>query len=93
MGPPGRGIDDGFTLFRARGCEACNQSGFKGRLGLHELFLGTEEMKGLIQSQARSGTLLKAALTEGMTTLVQDGIEKVLQGETTYGQVRRVAIK
>ncbi len=86
-------FDDGFTLFRARGCEACNQSGFKGRLGLHELLLGTEEMKGLIHSQARSGTLLKAALSEGMTTLVQDGIEKVLQGETTYGQVRRVAIK
>ena len=55
--------------------------------------MGTEEMKALIQSRARVSQMLKLALDEGMTTLVQDGIEKVLRGHTTYKQVKAVAIK
>jgi len=85
--------DAGFRLFRGNGCDACNHTGFKGRIALHELLLGTEEMKALIQSRARTSQMLKLALDEGMTTLVQDGIEKVLQGHTTYKQVKTVAIK
>jgi len=85
--------DAGFRLFRGNGCDACNHTGFKGRIALHELLLGTEEMKALIQSRARTSQMLKLALDEGMTTLVQDGIEKVLQGHTTYKQVKAVAIK
>ena len=85
--------DMGFRLFRGNGCDACNHTGFKGRIALHELLLGTEEMKALIQSRARTSQMLKLALDEGMTTLVQDGIEKVLQGHTTYKQVKAVAIK
>jgi len=84
---------DTFRLFRGRGCELCNHTGFKGRIALHELLLGTEEMKTLIQSRARTNQMLKLALEEGMTTLVQDGIEKALQGHTTYKQVKAVAIK
>ena len=84
---------DAFRLFRGRGCEVCNHSGFKGRIALHELLLGTEEMKTLIQSRARPNQMLKLALEQGMTTLVQDGIEKALQGYTTYKQVKAVAIK
>ena len=84
---------DAFRLFRGRGCEVCNHTGFKGRIALHELLLGTEEMKTLIQSRARTNQMLKLALEEGMTTLVQDGIEKALQGHTTYKQVKAVAIK
>jgi type II secretory ATPase GspE/PulE/Tfp pilus assembly ATPase PilB-like protein len=82
-----------FKLFRGRGCEACNKTGFKGRIGLHELLLGTDQMKRLIQSKAKTEEMLKVALTEGMTTLVQDGILKVLQGHTTFKQVKAVAIK
>ncbi len=85
--------DAGFRLFRGNGCDACNHTGFKGRIALHELLLGTEEMKALIQSRARTSQMLKLALDERMTTLVQDGIEKVLQGHTTYKQVKAVAIK
>ena len=71
----------------------CNRTGFKGRVPLHELLIGSEEMKSRIQSKARTAEMLSVATQEGMTTLVQDGIQKVLQGVTTYRQVRSVAMK
>ncbi|HJU05632.1 MAG TPA: GspE/PulE family protein [Nitrospiraceae bacterium] len=83
----------GFKLSRGKGCEACNKTGFRGRIGLHELLLGTDRMKRLIQSKAKTEEMLKIALEEDMTTLVQDGILKVLQGLTTFKQVKAVAIK
>jgi len=60
---------------------------------LHELLRGSEEMKRLIQSRARTTDILSLAMREGMSTLVQNGIRKVLCGETTYQQVRAVAMK
>ncbi len=89
----GIGSKDNVTLFVGRGCHVCNDTGFKGRIALHELLLGTERIRGLIQSNATTGTLVQAAMEDGMTTLVQDGIQQVLQGHTTYREVRRVAIK
>lgn len=83
--------DDDFTLYRGKGCTRCNRLGFKGRIALHELLLGTQDIKTLIQSNARTKELLKLALDEGMVTLAQDGIEKALQGHTTYDQVKSVA--
>jgi type II secretory ATPase GspE/PulE/Tfp pilus assembly ATPase PilB-like protein len=82
-----------FQLYRGRGCGACNQTGFKGRVALHELLLGSEDMKNLIQSRGRTAEMLSLARKEGMATLVQDGIDKVLQGATTFKQVRAVAMK
>ena len=82
-----------FTLFRGRGCEACNHTGFKGRVALHELLVGSEEIKNLIQGRARSAEILSVAMRDGMVTLLQNGIQKVLRGVTTYRQVRAVAIK
>lgn len=85
--------DGAFTLFRGRGCEACHHTGYRGRVPIHELMVVSDDMKALIQSRTRTGELLALAKSEGMQTLVQDGIEKVLQGLTTYKQVRAVAIK
>ncbi len=85
--------NDDWTLYRGRGCDICNKSGFKGRIPLHELLAGSEEIKGLIQSKARTAAILDAAMQEGMTTLVQDGIHKVLRGITVYRQVRAVAMQ
>jgi type II secretory ATPase GspE/PulE/Tfp pilus assembly ATPase PilB-like protein len=82
-----------WSLYRGRGCEACNRTGFKGRVPLHEFLRGSEEMKRLIQSRAGTADMLSLAITDGMSTLVQDGIQKVLRGETTYRQVRAVAMK
>lgn len=81
-----------FTLYEPVGCEHCT-AGYKGRLGLHELMVGTDRVKALIQERARVATLLSAALDEGMRTLRQDGIEKVLAGLTDIKQVRKVCIR
>ncbi|MFO0730753.1 MAG: GspE/PulE family protein [Nitrospiraceae bacterium] len=86
-------FDGAFKLYRGKGCETCNRTGLKGRVALHELLLGTDPMKRLIQNKARTEEMLKLAMEEGMTTLVQDGINKVLQGHTTYKEVKAVAIK
>ncbi|MBH0202030.1 MAG: type II/IV secretion system protein [Nitrospira sp.] len=82
-----------WTLSRGRGCEMCNHRGFKGRVALHELLVGSEEIKNLIQSKARTAEILNMAMRDGMVTLLQNGIRKVLEGLTTYRQVRAVAIK
>jgi type II secretory ATPase GspE/PulE/Tfp pilus assembly ATPase PilB-like protein len=80
-------------LYRGRGCPACAGTGYKGRLPLHELMPGSESIKALIQGRARTAELLHTARQEGMTTLLQDGIRKVLRGLTTYKQVRAVTVK
>ena len=85
--------DNNFQLSKGKGCEACNKSGFKGRIAIHELLLGTDRMKRLIQSKAKTEDMVKLALEEGTTSLLQDGIHKVLQGITSYKQVKAVAIK
>ncbi len=85
--------DGSFSLFRGRGCASCSHTGFKGRVPLHELMAGSEAIRDLIQGRARTAELLQAARHEGMTTLIQDGIRKVLQGLTTFKQVRAVVVK
>ncbi|MDP1526680.1 MAG: GspE/PulE family protein [Rhodocyclaceae bacterium] len=95
------GNDKGqFTLYRAKAagegetkCDACGGSGYKGRMGLHELMIGTDPAKKLIQEHARVAQLVAQALEDGMRTLKQDGMEKVLQGITDMKQVRAVCIK
>ena len=84
---------DEWTLWRGRGCETCNNTGFRGRVPLHELLVGSEVIKSLIQTKARTAEILNVAMQEGMATLLQDGIHKVLQGITTYDRVRAVAMK
>jgi len=82
-----------FTLYKAVGCDQCNGGGYKGRVGLHELMIGTDNAKKLLQEHARVAQLLACALEDGMLTLKMDGIEKVLSGITDIKQVRAVCIK
>jgi type II secretory ATPase GspE/PulE/Tfp pilus assembly ATPase PilB-like protein len=84
--------DGKFTLYRAVGCDECNK-GYKGRVGLHELMIGSDKVKKLLQEHARVAQLLAAALEDGMLTLKMDGIEKVLMGITDIKMVRAVCIK
>jgi type II secretory ATPase GspE/PulE/Tfp pilus assembly ATPase PilB-like protein len=87
------GKDGKFVLYRPKGCDACGNTGYKGRVGLHELLVGTDAAKKLIQEHARVAELLAQALEDGMLTLKMDGMEKVLQGITDMKQVRSVCIK
>lgn len=84
---------DDLTLYRANGCDKCNNTGYKGRTALVEILDGTDKMKSLIQGKAKMETLREQAVKDGMTTLMQDGIRKVFLGITDIQQVRRVCIK
>lgn len=85
--------DNTFRLARGKGCETCNRTGFKGRVALHELLLGSDKIKRMIQTKARTEEMVHAAIEEGMTTLMQDGVQKTLLGHTTFKEVKAVAIK
>ncbi|WP_439107898.1 GspE/PulE family protein [Congregibacter sp.] len=83
--PPGE-----RTVFEAQGCEHCLQSGYSGRTGIHELFLLDEDLRGVVQSGADASELHAAARTQGMITLYEDGLRKVVAGESSLEEVLRV---
>jgi type II secretory ATPase GspE/PulE/Tfp pilus assembly ATPase PilB-like protein len=82
-----------FRLYRPKGCAKCGGSGYKGRMGLHELLVGTDTIKRLIQRRDPVEQIRNQAMAEGMTTLLQDGIMKVVHGHTDFQQVRSVCMK
>ncbi len=82
-----------LKLYKAAGCPECNQTGYKGRTGLHELLVGTDEIKQIIARKAGVKEIRAQAVKDGMTTLYQDGIVKVFKGMTDIKQVRAVCIK
>lgn len=82
-----------FTLYHPVGCPECNGIGYSGRLGVFELLTGSDAIKRHIQERARVSELVSTALAEGMRTLKQDGIDKVLQGITDMQQVRTACIR
>jgi type II secretory ATPase GspE/PulE/Tfp pilus assembly ATPase PilB-like protein len=81
-----------LKLFSPVGCDQCNGTGYKGRMGIHELMDGSKEIKRMIKKQARAEELFIQAKKEGMTTLMQDGIFKVFSGHADMSEVRRVCI-
>jgi type II secretory ATPase GspE/PulE/Tfp pilus assembly ATPase PilB-like protein len=80
-----------FTLYDKAGCQACENRGYRGRLAVHELLMNSRAVRRLIQTRANVEDIVEAAIREGMLTLKQDGIEKVLQGRTDVAQIRAVA--
>jgi type II secretory ATPase GspE/PulE/Tfp pilus assembly ATPase PilB-like protein len=87
------GHDGRLKFYKAVGCEKCNKTGYKGRLGLHELLVADDHLKRLIQERARVSELFAAAVETGMRTLKMDGMEKIMLGLTDLKQVRSVCIK
>jgi type II secretory ATPase GspE/PulE/Tfp pilus assembly ATPase PilB-like protein len=77
-------------LWKPVGCEACGQTGYRGRIALHELLVTNDVMKQAIQHKAPVGEVRTLAQGGGMTTLLQDGIEKVIAGHTDLKQVLAV---
>ncbi|MDF2467057.1 MAG: bifunctional protein : sensor, domain [Ramlibacter sp.] len=87
------GEDGQLKLYRAVGCDKCNKTGYKGRVGLHELLVADDQIKRLIQERARVATLFVSAVASGMRTLKMDGMEKIMMGQTDLKQVRSVCIR
>ncbi|HMA84279.1 MAG TPA: GspE/PulE family protein [Desulfosalsimonadaceae bacterium] len=84
---------DELMLYRPVGCEQCNNTGYRGRMGIHELLVATDVIKSLITSRAPMSEIRDQAVAEGMTTLKQDGIEKIFDGHCDLLEVRKVCIK
>ncbi|BAO80518.1 type II secretory pathway, ATPase PulE/Tfp pilus assembly pathway, ATPase PilB [Serpentinimonas raichei] len=80
--------DGRLWISHAAGCEQCAHTGYAGRLALHELLCSSPEMRRLVQTRARSAEMQHLAIDEGMRTLRQDGLEKLLQGLTSLAEVR-----
>ena len=84
---------ENMELYERQGCERCDGKGYRERIAIHELLVGTDAIKRCMQRGARVDKIQARAKREGMTTLVQDGITKVLQGITDLHQVKAAAIR
>ncbi|MGM0643251.1 MAG: ATPase, T2SS/T4P/T4SS family [Thermodesulfobacteriota bacterium] len=94
FGPDPLGLLDTFDresikLYHPKGCNACGDTGYKGRIGFHELLINNEEITTLIKEEAAMEQVRKAAIQNNMYTLKQDGFLKVLQGITDVPEVNR----
>jgi type IV pilus assembly protein PilB len=79
------------TFMKGRGCTACNQGGYRGRIGIYELMLMSSRIRESVYNNVSATEIREIAIKEGMTTLYRDGIAKVLRGVTTIEEVFRVA--
>jgi type IV pilus assembly protein PilB len=79
-------------LYRPVGCTACGRTGYRGRLAVHEVMTVTEEIERLVVEKASSDEIARVAIEQGMTTLRQDGMEKVRSGVTSIEEVLRVVV-
>jgi len=77
-------------LYKGNGCKVCGNTGYTGRIGIFEVLEMTDNIKDLIVKRASSGEIMKAAVKNGMTTMMEDGLDKVLNAFTTLQEVLRV---
>jgi len=81
------GIRPGTRFFHGKGCKACQGSGYKGRMGIFELMIPDDQIKGMVLARESSDVIKNYAKSKGLVTLRRDGLEKALQGQTTIEQV------
>ncbi|MFQ5989863.1 MAG: GspE/PulE family protein [Candidatus Methylomirabilales bacterium] len=87
-----QGKEGELKFFKGKGCDKCGQTGYRGRLGLFELLAVTPELAPLIMERADAGSIRRAARSQGMRTMVEDGIRKAIRGLTTLEEVAREAV-
>jgi type IV pilus assembly protein PilB len=92
VSPDVAAASDGMAFYRKRGCPRCNQSGYKGRIGVYQLLAMSEQLESLAVQKASREDLERAALSEGMRTLWDDGLAKVAAGLTSIEELARVSI-
>ncbi len=81
------------TFMRGKGCNSCNKTGYRGRMGIHEILIVDAKVREMIFENASSMAIRDHVVANGMATLFQDGLEKVMDGYTTFEEVYRVAKK
>jgi len=81
-----------MAFYRKRGCPRCNQSGYRGRIGIFQLLEMTEELAALAAAKAAREEIERAALTTGMRTIWDDGLAKVAAGLTSIEELARVSV-
>lgn len=84
-------LNNSVLIPKAQGCDFCNNTGYKGRVGIFEAFVLDTEIKNFLLSSESHVGLREKAIQKGMTTVKQDGLIKVLKGETTLDEIKRVA--
>ena len=84
------GTNASVTLYQGKGCKMCHNTGYLGRLGVFEVLEVSKDIRRLIAEKADSDSITKQAVTEGMETMLDDGLDKVLKGMTTIEEVIRV---
>jgi type II secretory ATPase GspE/PulE/Tfp pilus assembly ATPase PilB-like protein len=77
------------TLYKGKGCEVCHNTGYTGRLGIFEILVISDAIRSLINAKESSDVIRRKAIEEGMTTMMDNGLEKVLEGTTTVEEVVR----
>jgi type IV pilus assembly protein PilB len=80
------------TLWRPRGCKKCNNTGYRGRMGIHEVLLMSEEISKLTVAAATAEEIRRVAIAQGMLTLREDGLAKARRGDTSVEEVSRVVV-
>lgn len=84
------GESDKVRIYQGKGCKVCHSTGYAGRLGVFEVLEVSKEIKRLIVERSDSDVILKMAMEEGMTSMLEDGLDKVVRGLTTVEEVLRV---
>jgi type IV pilus assembly protein PilB len=92
VSPDVAAASDGMVFYRKRGCPRCGQTGYKGRIGIYQLMVMTEELQTLAAQKATREDLERAALEVGMRSLWDDGLAKVAAGLTTVEELARVTV-
>ncbi|MDI6891851.1 MAG: ATPase, T2SS/T4P/T4SS family [Actinomycetota bacterium] len=80
------------TLYKAKGCKKCNNTGYKGRIGIYEIMMVSETIERLTVERATAEQIKEVAIAEGMKTLREDGLEKVRLGITSLEEILRVVV-
>ena len=84
------GLNRPTTLYRAVGCSECNQTGYRGRIGLYELLIVDEDLRSLVHQGGNEQLIRAQGVRNGMVLLREDGIARVLAGDTTLDEILRV---
>jgi len=92
VSPDVAAASDGMAFYRKRGCPRCGQTGYKGRIGIYQLFIMSEDLEGMAVRRASREEIEQKALEQGMRTLWDDGLAKVMSGVTSLEELGRVLV-